>query len=208
MPDTTAETQPSAYTPTDRTVPTRDAERASYDREVVHAILDEGYVRHLGFVRDGAPVVLPTLYGRVGERLYIHGSTLLLAGEADAAREAFSDGAGHANAASILCDAELALLAVAAGDWPTATRHAGAAVGALEANHMHGYATAALGYAVAARVATGGCVVVGSGVVIGVMRRRSVAVPPPPAARDRDHTGCRSSVPRNARRARSADPDA
>lgn len=65
----------TAYTPTDRTVPTRDADRASYDRELVHAILDEGYVCHLGFVRDGAPVVLPTLYGRVGERLYVHGST-------------------------------------------------------------------------------------------------------------------------------------
>ncbi|MGW3027031.1 pyridoxamine 5'-phosphate oxidase family protein [Streptomyces sp. NPDC001221] len=66
---------PAAYTPTDRTVPTRSPQRASYDRDLVHAILDEGYVCHLGFVRDGAPVVLPTLYGRVGERLYVHGST-------------------------------------------------------------------------------------------------------------------------------------
>ncbi|SEC34800.1 MULTISPECIES: pyridoxamine 5'-phosphate oxidase family protein [Streptomyces] len=75
MPGTTADTQSAVYTPTDRTVPTRSAERASYDKELVHAILDEGYVCHLGFVRDGAPVVLPTLYGRVGERLYLHGST-------------------------------------------------------------------------------------------------------------------------------------
>jgi len=65
----------TAYTPTDRTVPTRSPDRASYEKELVHAILDEGYVCHLGFVRDGAPVVLPTLYGRVGERLYVHGST-------------------------------------------------------------------------------------------------------------------------------------
>ncbi|MFJ2510977.1 pyridoxamine 5'-phosphate oxidase family protein [Streptomyces griseoviridis] len=76
-----------AYTPTDRTVPTRSAERASYDRELVHSILDQGYVGHLGFVRDGAPVVLPTLYGRVGERLYVHGSTgsrpLRMTGQAD-----------------------------------------------------------------------------------------------------------------------------
>ncbi|MEU6059137.1 pyridoxamine 5'-phosphate oxidase family protein [Streptomyces sp. NPDC047097] len=75
------------YAATDRTVPTRSRERASYDREVVHAILDEAYVCHLGFVRDGAPVVLPTLYGRVGERLYVHGSTgsrpLRAAGQAD-----------------------------------------------------------------------------------------------------------------------------
>lgn len=78
---------PAAYTPTDRTVPTRSAERASYDKELVHAILDQAYVCHLGFVRDGAPVVLPTLYGRVGERLYVHGSTgarpLRMTGQAD-----------------------------------------------------------------------------------------------------------------------------
>ncbi|WYB39115.1 pyridoxamine 5'-phosphate oxidase family protein [Streptomyces sp. GD-15H] len=65
----------TSYPPTDRTVPTRSPHRAAYDKELVHAILDEGYVCHLGFVRDGAPVVLPTLYARVGERLYVHGST-------------------------------------------------------------------------------------------------------------------------------------
>jgi len=77
----------AAYTPTDRTVPTRSADRASYDKELVHSILDEGYVCHLGFMRDGAPVVLPTLYGRVGDRLYVHGSTgsrpLRMTGQAD-----------------------------------------------------------------------------------------------------------------------------
>ncbi len=64
-----------AYRTSERTVPTRLKERASAEREMVHAILDEGYVCHLGFVRDGAPVVLPTLYARVGDRLYAHGST-------------------------------------------------------------------------------------------------------------------------------------
>ncbi|MEV0262473.1 pyridoxamine 5'-phosphate oxidase family protein [Streptomyces sp. NPDC050617] len=77
----------AAYARTDRTWPARGRDRATYDREVVHAILDEGYVCHLGFVRDGAPVVLPTLYGRIGERLYVHGSTgsrpLRAAGRAD-----------------------------------------------------------------------------------------------------------------------------
>ncbi|MFI7299373.1 pyridoxamine 5'-phosphate oxidase family protein [Streptomyces sp. NPDC050121] len=84
-PETT--TQAAGYLPTDRTIPTRSAERASYDKDLVHAILDEGYVCHLGFVRDGAPVVLPTLYGRVGETLYVHGSTgsrpLRMTGQAD-----------------------------------------------------------------------------------------------------------------------------
>lgn len=64
-----------AYEPTERTIPTRARERASYDRELVHSILDTAYICHLGFVRDGAPVVLPTLFARVGERLYVHGST-------------------------------------------------------------------------------------------------------------------------------------
>ncbi|GHB12890.1 hypothetical protein GCM10010346_40320 [Streptomyces chryseus] len=81
MPDTTS------YAPSERTVPTRSRERASYNRALVHAILDEGYVCHLGFVRDGAPVVLPTLYARVGDRLYVHGSTgsrpLRMAGQSD-----------------------------------------------------------------------------------------------------------------------------
>ncbi|MGN9761462.1 pyridoxamine 5'-phosphate oxidase family protein [Streptomyces sp. SD31] len=78
---------PAAYSPTDRTVPTRSPDRASYDKELVHAILDEAYVCHLGFVRDGTPVVLPTLFGRVGETLYVHGSTgsrpLRMTGRAD-----------------------------------------------------------------------------------------------------------------------------
>lgn len=66
---------PAGYSPTERTVPTRSKERAAYDRETVHAILDQGCVCHLGYIRDGAPVVLPTLYARRGERLYVHGST-------------------------------------------------------------------------------------------------------------------------------------
>ncbi|EYT78055.1 hypothetical protein CF54_39505 [Streptomyces sp. Tu 6176] len=87
MQGTSQPTPADTYPRTDRTVPTRSAQKAAYDKELVHAILDEGYVCHLGFVRDGAPVVLPTLYGRVGERLYVHGSTgsrpLRMAGQAD-----------------------------------------------------------------------------------------------------------------------------
>ncbi|RPK29340.1 Pyridoxamine 5'-phosphate oxidase [Streptomyces sp. ADI92-24] len=74
-PQTTGPDAAAAYEPTGRTAPTRSRERAAYDREQIHSILDEAYVCHLGFVRDGAPVVLPTLFGRVGERLYVHGST-------------------------------------------------------------------------------------------------------------------------------------
>ncbi|WP_340556180.1 pyridoxamine 5'-phosphate oxidase family protein [Streptomyces sp. GSL17-111] len=68
-------TATGSYDPTPHTVPTRSRERASYDRELVHSILDSAYLCHLGFVRDGRPVVLPTLYARIGERLYVHGSS-------------------------------------------------------------------------------------------------------------------------------------
>ncbi|UNO38737.1 pyridoxamine 5'-phosphate oxidase family protein [Streptomyces sp. MST-110588] len=67
--------QAPSYAPTERTVPTRARERAAYDHETVHAILDSAYLCHLGFIRDGAPVVLPTLFARVEDRLYLHGST-------------------------------------------------------------------------------------------------------------------------------------
>lgn len=63
------------YTPSERTTPTRNPTRASYDQALVHSILDEAYVCHLGYIRDGSPVVLPTLFARIGERLYVHGST-------------------------------------------------------------------------------------------------------------------------------------
>ena len=63
------------YQRTERTRVRRLPERAAYDRDTVHAILDEGFICHLGFVVDGQPYVIPTGYARVGESLYLHGST-------------------------------------------------------------------------------------------------------------------------------------
>jgi uncharacterized protein len=65
----------SAYHPTPRTTPTRYRDRAHYDRETVHRILDEALICHLGYISDGRPVVLPTTHARLGEILYLHGST-------------------------------------------------------------------------------------------------------------------------------------
>jgi nitroimidazol reductase NimA-like FMN-containing flavoprotein (pyridoxamine 5'-phosphate oxidase superfamily) len=48
---------------------------AAYDRATIHAILDEALVSHLGFVHNGQPFVIPTLHARIGERLYVHGSS-------------------------------------------------------------------------------------------------------------------------------------
>ena len=65
----------TAYHPTPRTTPTRYRERATYDRDVVHRILDEALICHLGYLNDGRPVVLPTTHARSGETLYLHGSS-------------------------------------------------------------------------------------------------------------------------------------
>ncbi|MFE7192899.1 pyridoxamine 5'-phosphate oxidase family protein [Kitasatospora sp. NPDC057541] len=65
----------TSYPRTPRTTPTRYKDRASWEREAIHAVLDATYLCHLGFVADGAPVVLPTIHARVGDRLYLHGST-------------------------------------------------------------------------------------------------------------------------------------
>jgi len=65
----------TAYQPTPRTTPTRYRERAHYDRKAVHAILDEALICHLGYLGAGGPVVLPTTHARLGDTLYLHGST-------------------------------------------------------------------------------------------------------------------------------------
>src|SRR5258708_2947080 len=60
--------------PTARTRVKRLPKRASYDRDVINALLDAALVCHVGFSVDGQPYVIPTLQVRIGDRLYIHGS--------------------------------------------------------------------------------------------------------------------------------------
>jgi len=62
------------FTPTQRTTVKRLPKRGVYDREIIYQILDEGLVCHVGFVVDRQPYVIPTAYGRVDDKLYIHGS--------------------------------------------------------------------------------------------------------------------------------------
>jgi nitroimidazol reductase NimA-like FMN-containing flavoprotein (pyridoxamine 5'-phosphate oxidase superfamily) len=64
-----------AGAPSERTRLFRERERGSYDRETIDAILDAALVCHLGFVDEGTPMVIPTLHARVGDQLYIHGSS-------------------------------------------------------------------------------------------------------------------------------------
>lgn len=52
----------------------RTAERARYDAEAVHAVLDAGFVAHVGIADGDDPTVIPMVYARDGDRLLLHGS--------------------------------------------------------------------------------------------------------------------------------------
>ncbi|MEN9851786.1 MAG: hypothetical protein RL128_1949 [Pseudomonadota bacterium] len=60
--------------PSDRTRLRRLHEKAAYDRATIDAILDAMPLAHVGYVMNGAPVVIPTLQWREGDRIYWHGS--------------------------------------------------------------------------------------------------------------------------------------
>ncbi|MEU7856510.1 pyridoxamine 5'-phosphate oxidase family protein [Nonomuraea sp. NPDC049141] len=60
---------------TPRTTLGREKQRGSSDRNDLYEVLDTGLFCHLGVVVDGHPMVVPTGYGRLGETLYLHGST-------------------------------------------------------------------------------------------------------------------------------------
>lgn len=91
------------------------------------------------------------------QAVHLLGSALLLTGDVARARAVFAEaavGTATGNVDSIvLCEAELAILAIDDEDWSTAATHAQQALQIVEANHMDGYATAVLAFGVCARVA-------------------------------------------------------
>jgi nitroimidazol reductase NimA-like FMN-containing flavoprotein (pyridoxamine 5'-phosphate oxidase superfamily) len=62
------------YPVTSRNLVRRMPKRGHYDRNTVHAIIDEALVCHVAFVSDGVPTVIPTLHARRGEELLLHGA--------------------------------------------------------------------------------------------------------------------------------------
>lgn len=65
---------PEPFPVSDRTRLVREANRAVYDREAIYKILDEGFVCHVGFAAEGQSFVIPTMFARVGDFIYFHGS--------------------------------------------------------------------------------------------------------------------------------------
>jgi nitroimidazol reductase NimA-like FMN-containing flavoprotein (pyridoxamine 5'-phosphate oxidase superfamily) len=64
----------STLAPSPRATVRRHPERGAYDRETIDRILDEALICHIGFIADGLPWVMPTMYARQGDLLYVHGS--------------------------------------------------------------------------------------------------------------------------------------
>lgn len=67
-------TMPDSTLISERTRILREPHRAVYDREAIYKILDEGFVCHVGFSADGQTYVIPTMYARLGQAIYFHGS--------------------------------------------------------------------------------------------------------------------------------------
>lgn len=68
-------TSEGSFEPTPRTTLKRLAARGRYDRAAVHAILDEGLVCHVAFPTPAGPAVIPCAYCRMGDAVYLHGSS-------------------------------------------------------------------------------------------------------------------------------------
>ena len=60
--------------PNDRVRLRRNARRGSYDSEVIRGILDANRVCHVAYVEQGEPRIIPTLYFREGDHVYLHGN--------------------------------------------------------------------------------------------------------------------------------------
>jgi nitroimidazol reductase NimA-like FMN-containing flavoprotein (pyridoxamine 5'-phosphate oxidase superfamily) len=75
----------AAFVQTARTTVRRHRERGRYERELIHAILDEGFICHAACLVEGTVWMIPTAYGRVGDRLLLHGAAANLVLKAAAA---------------------------------------------------------------------------------------------------------------------------
>lgn len=61
---------------TERSKVKRAPKRGHYDKATIYKILDASQICHIGFIHHNRPVVIPTIFGRAGNKLYIHGATV------------------------------------------------------------------------------------------------------------------------------------
>ena len=68
--------EPNKLQVTQRSKLRRLPKRGSQERDLIYSILDEALIAHIGFVSNNQPFVIPMAYGREGDRLYLHGSSV------------------------------------------------------------------------------------------------------------------------------------
>jgi hypothetical protein len=64
----------NSFPASERTRVVREAIRAVYGRDAIYKILDEAFVCHVGFMQDSQPFVIPTMFARIADAIYFHGS--------------------------------------------------------------------------------------------------------------------------------------
>ncbi|WP_299547172.1 pyridoxamine 5'-phosphate oxidase family protein [Seonamhaeicola sp.] len=52
----------------------RGSNRATYDTKTIHTIIDAGFIGHVSYVFEGTPICIPMAYGKIGDKIYLHGS--------------------------------------------------------------------------------------------------------------------------------------
>ncbi len=61
---------------TKRSTVKRVPKRGHYDQKTLYNVLDQNHICHVGIIHNDHPVVIPTLYGRFEDSLYLHGATV------------------------------------------------------------------------------------------------------------------------------------
>lgn len=74
LPKKTDQVMPESFAITKKNKVRQLNKKAHYDTDTVHRILDAGVVAHVAFIQDGAPIVVPMIYGRDGGTIYLHGA--------------------------------------------------------------------------------------------------------------------------------------
>ncbi len=60
----------------ERTTINRAPKRGFYDKKTIYKILDNNFICQIAFEHNGYPVIIPTIYGRCNDFIYIHGATV------------------------------------------------------------------------------------------------------------------------------------
>lgn len=48
--------------------------RGFYNKETVYKIIDDAFYCHVSFVQSNQPFIIPTIYGRIDDKLFLHGA--------------------------------------------------------------------------------------------------------------------------------------